>query len=923
MDKALLCVSASAGSGKTYKLVWRYIELLFLGAKPSSILTLTFTKKAAKEMEERIIKEIQSIYRHRNDDNFIKKVESNIDNNGILVKQIQERISFIYQSFLKEDLKITTIDAFFQKILRSLCWYVGVEYDFKIKQDNLEVITENFLKLLSNEESKEVLELCYEKREQGLQSVLRLCEFLDFFKEMLDESLFVSSIFKGDYEQEALAYARGIQESYYAQKGELHEQLKFDDFMTLLSKCETWILKENLREYRGFSKILFNDEDFIGLKKAISGVFLEQETLYLQRFYKVFKVYLKAKEQYYAENNLLSFNAVSSKVYKLLSNKNFPKDFLYFRLDSVISHILIDEFQDTSILQYEILKPLIEEIKAGIGSRQFLRSFFYVGDIKQSIYRFRGGNPELFKIASKQMQQENMKKNYRSARHIVEFVNATFDGKIEGFIPQIPMIEKEGYVRVCGCEVLEEEVYLSIVKMLEYGVNPSDITLLVFDNKSVVELATFLQERGLRVVMDTSTKLIFHNEVRALIQFLKFLDTKNPMFQKEFFMLLGLEEESLEEFLKTVNNPINNPAEILLSLMQKFGIASLSAKRFLEVALEFATIKELLDGVETLQEEIVSSDFSGIRIMTIHKSKGLEFENVFIIDRKSSRNAISNGLFFDFGDDGVSIKRIFKYDNHKRSAIRMSLDENYKDAFLKEKDLAKKDLKNQLYVALTRAKQTMQIFYGLKNSQSAFEEIGLKDEERGEFIKSLEPTNSKIVIPESAFEYPHRAMLENLGRQEQIQVAQKEALQGDIQALSFGIALHFAMEQKLKNHLEDALLLEILRNKEGFYLSQKSLQEILKKCNLLLKNHQFNEILQKGSVKCEVSFLSNGRQKRLDLLVENEEEAFIIDYKSGQPNSAYEIQMREYMQSVTMILKKRVYGYIFYTQDSGRLVKIV
>ncbi|MDE5602963.1 MAG: UvrD-helicase domain-containing protein, partial [Helicobacter sp.] len=496
------------------------------------------------------------------------------------------------------------------------------------------------------------------------------------------------------------------------------------------------------------------------------------------------------------------------------------------RLDSVISHILIDEFQDTSILQYEILKPLIEEIKAGIGSREFLRSFFYVGDIKQSIYRFRGGNPQLFKIASKQMQQENMTKNYRSARHIVEFVNATFEGKIEGFIPQIPMIEEEGYVRVCGCEKLEEEVYLSIVKMLEYGVNPSDITLLVFDNKSVVEFAVFLQERGLRVVMDTSTKLIFHNEVRALIQFLKFLDTKNPMFKKEFFMLLSLEEENLEELLKT----INNPAEILLSLMQKFGIASLSAKRFLEVALKFSSIKELLDRVESLQEEIVSSDFSGIRIMTIHKSKGLEFENVLVIDRKSSKNTIFNGLFFDFREDGISIKRIFKYDNHKRSAIRMSLDENYKEALLKEKDLAKKDLKNQLYVALTRAKRTIQIFYALKNLQSAFEEIGLKNEERGEFIQTLESTIQQIP-KEVPFVPVYQAMLENLGRQEQMQVAQKEMLQGDIRALSFGTALHFAMEQKLKNHLEDSLLLEILRNKEGFYLSQKSLQQILDKCN--------------------------------------------------------------------------------------------
>ena len=120
MDSALLCLNASAGSGKTYRLVLRYLELLFLGAKPSEILTLTFTKKAAKEMEERIAKSIGEIYQHRNDRDYINKLEciSIKDKNDF--GKLQEKIHQIYHSFLKEDLKITTIDSFFQRIRTSI-----------------------------------------------------------------------------------------------------------------------------------------------------------------------------------------------------------------------------------------------------------------------------------------------------------------------------------------------------------------------------------------------------------------------------------------------------------------------------------------------------------------------------------------------------------------------------------------------------------------------------------------------------------------------------------------------------------------------------------------------------------------------------------------------------------------------------------
>ncbi|MDY5616824.1 MAG: RecB-like helicase [Helicobacter sp.] len=917
MENALLCLNASAGSGKTYRLVSRYLELLFLGAKPSEILTLTFTKKAAKEMEERIVKSIQEIYQRKNDREYIKQLEFISIND---LKGIEQKIVKIYYEFLREDLKITTIDSFFQRILKSFCWYVGVENNFEIQNEDFEAITEIFLELLSDEAFERIVLFCAQGR-KSIDSVLSLCSFLDSFKEMLKKGFFVYEAQKGDKEQ-AMEYAYRLQREYKKSKGESESKtsnpMDFSDFNSLLHKGKTWLTKEKITDFRGFGKIPFDERDFESLKEALLGVYLDEESQYLRNLYEIFQVYLEAKEKYYKQSNTLSFNAVTSKVYELLLQKNFDKEFLYFRLDSTISHILIDEFQDTSILQYEILKPMIDEIKSGKGVKEFLRSFFYVGDIKQSIYRFRGGNPNLFKIAADGMKQESLQKNYRSAKNLVEFVNEVFSNKIDGFVSQEANSHQEGFVRVVKNESDKEEISKCLRELLELGAKEEEIAILLFDNDWVVELAEYLETSGFKVVMDTSAKLVFHNEVRALIEFLKYLDSKNPLFCEEFFMLLGLEKEPLDRYFEILENP---PAVILLQVMQSFKISSLSAKKFLEYALGFASVGELLEKVESLQADIVSSECSGIRLMTIHKSKGLEFNHVLVIDDNKARSRYNN-VFFEFKENGVEIQRVFQ----KSNDLRKSLDKTYQKAIFKEEILKEKDLKNQLYVALTRAKNTMHIM--LLSEKGRFDSLELENLQRGDLKKALQEVKEATNLPkkeEQVFfeEASYKKSLVSLGTQKKMQVIQKEVQEGKIQGIYYGVALHFVMEQKIKNNLDNSVLLEILCNKMGFLMERESLKNVIKHCKKILKNSHFIEILAKGKVKCEIPFLSNGRQKRLDLLVIGENEAFVIDYKSGAQRESYATQVLEYMQSVGEILQKPVRGFVFYTEGEGRLVEVI
>lgn len=935
LDSNFLYFSASAGSGKTHQLIKHYLCLLLKGAKPSSILALTFTKKAAKEMEDRIIQSIDGLYRNKSNKEYIKNLElfSIKDNSKEEWDRITHDIHRVYWEFLHQELNITTIDAFFQKILKNFCWYVGVEHDFTIQNEDLESIGEIFLQLLGEAEYQTLLDSCFYER-QNLDSILRLCKHLDAFKESFKEELFVKNsteFLQEDFEKSAMEYARKIQSAYI---NNMHKQtncLKFDNFKELLHKGKTWLTKASLQEYRDFAKVpfdQFDQEDFINLKTCVKQALEQKEQRYLHALYCVFKVFLEAKERYYKDNNALSFDAVSSKVYTLLREDCIGKEFLYFRLDSTLSHIVIDEFQDTSNLQYSILEPLIDEIKAGKGQKNFARSFFYVGDVKQSIYRFRGGNPKLFEIASTGMEHKELAYNYRSAKHIVTFVNMHFKDKIENCIQQIPKSPNAGFVSVKSYE--KETLYEGVLEVLEkfknLNVKEDSITLLVFNNEAIVELAELLKAANYKVVIDTSAQLINHNEVRALLELLEYITTKNPIHKHAFSMLIGIElNPALEAFLQNIQN-IKSPAKLILKVMEHYHIASLSAKKFLESILEYSSIEELLNDIEKRSLDIASSDFSGIRIMTIHKSKGLEFENVLVIDKIQRNSTQRSKVFFAFDKQGIQINRVFQYSDQDSDKVRKSLDCAYSHALEEQEKQEKQDLTHQLYVALTRAKTTMHILK-LKED-SAFEKLALEDSTLGDFSSSQNnsPQPPKG-IEEHAAMIPNRLSLKNHGRQREFQTTNTALnfIDQNPKNTYYGIALHCVLEHKLKLAIKDALLLEILKNQFGFYLNFEELEEIIKRGNLVLNNKSFIEILAKGKVECEVSFLSNGRQKRLDLLVIGEDCAWIVDYKSGKPHQSHAEQIRAYMESIRKILSKETYGYVFYTQaeQEGKLVQIV
>ena len=158
---------------------------------------------------------------------------------------------------------------------------------------------------------------------------------------------------------------------------------------------KSWIVKDSL-EYWVFKKCFTPEMDTYLkiIQEAVKNHHCAKEQNFFYALFELLGIYEKSKKALYMDDSELSFSDVTSLVFHILREIE-DSEFLYFRLDAQIEHMLLDEFQDTSIVQYEILKPLINEITSGNGIFEN-GSFFFVGDVKQSIYRFRGGVSALF-----------------------------------------------------------------------------------------------------------------------------------------------------------------------------------------------------------------------------------------------------------------------------------------------------------------------------------------------------------------------------------------------------------------------------------------------------------------------------------------------------------------------------------------------
>lgn len=907
--KNYLALKASAGSGKTFALTVRYICLLLLGAKPNEILTLTFTNKAANEMSERIYKTLLTL---GDDEAYLNAIENEVN---LSKQEILGKKNILIKQFSNANLSIFTIDKFVNKILREFCGYIGISDDFEIKNDDIEKLSYEFLKSLNEKDFQTLIDLSfYEKKKfnsifELFKTILEKNEDIEVIN--IDASLI--ELQKENILKEAFKIKESILSCANASNS-AKNAVDFETFEDLFGR--TWLEKENFEDYSYFKKCAneSNKNDFFKLKEELSIYYKIRAGFSLN---KIFEVYLKFRDfkfEFNKNKNYLEFNDISNLVYDLLSTK-IDKDFLYFRLDSNYSHILIDEFQDTSLLQYKILEPLIDEILSGDVTK--FKTFFYVGDTKQSIYRFRGGKRELFDYVAntnKILEVEVLNTNYRSCENVINFVNELFLNLPNYEYFKQESVRANGYVEVIKDTNLEEEekfvnIAEKIEELLNNGVNFNDIAILTYTNDDVLSLYYYLKQKfpSIKISTEMTSKLINQQNVKAVINAIKYIYFKEEIYKENLNAIIG------NKLLTTLDLEINldekSVQEVIKELSKKLKIIDENIIKLIEVSSSFNNIVDFVYEIDKLEAIMENSESKGLQILTIFKSKGLEFHTVILLDRIKRKNVDKSSLLFDY--ENLELKNIF----YKIKGYE-NFNEDYKKAIDKEKKLSLEDEINILYVAMTRAKNNMIIFK--KEKSSVFDILNMNVFKIGKIINSsnlVKNIEEKSIISYSPL---------NLGTQEKQIVKEKELKENHLHSRYFGLATHYCLEMLNNFSFNDLkYTLNLARTRFSNYLSDKDFTDIENRLAHLINNDFFKFLITNSVLTSEQSLIYKEELKIIDLLIFKDDTYYILDYKTTKEelDEEHKNQVLYYKEAIKEIFKtSNVKSYLVYLKMDNCLM---
>lgn len=800
-------IAASAGSGKTFQLAHRYIQLLANGVKPDQIVALTFSRKAAGEIFDSIVR-------------YLCQAASSPEQAGETAERIGKR-GFVQGDFLKllrnlmdglHRLHVGTLDSFTVGIIRTFPMELGIPTNFQML-DNEGAEARNA--------RQEVLDRIFAVRQadDGTQR-----EFLEAFKQAtfgqeeksLERSL---DTFIGDYRKhyqilpsadfwgkESIIWPEGslwlkptadVASAAAALRSSLgmsnlpkrlsNGLARFADFASSYSESAMW--DDNLSKGVVFQALLESGERLrqgeivLQYGKSESTLSAEQgESIFtllshvvsielrnaLKKTRGIYQV-LEQYEQFYdyivrrqgrltftdAQYLLTAANSYSGG--SLLSRMPDEDTRLYidYRLDCKLDHWLLDEFQDTSDLQWEVLRNLVDEILQDTSGR---RSFFYVGDVKQAIYGWRGGNSRLFGSILEQygsrIQQSQLSTTFRSCKPVVDTVNRVFSNLPEDELPigAAAEWEKVWQVHQCQKDVVPKHGYVSLLEppCENGGVKPEDdgrynvvahllreidplsrglsVAILVRTNKCGKEIVDFLRRscQDMNIIHEGRAAIKDNPVVSLLLSLVKF--SAHP---GDTLAWRHLEMSPLRDYFDRKQLNRNNLPLALLWGIQNYGFRALirnwgarldeahpldafgrkRLKDLINAAGEFdesgsRNCNDFLHFIDSYElHELASED--AIRVMTIHQSKGLGFDIVILPDLQNGTMTGGGQIDFVTARDPLTSHPLWALKMPRRLIAQS-------DPVLAEQvkvsdETACFDALCLLYVALTRARQGLYI----------------------------------------------------------------------------------------------------------------------------------------------------------------------------------------------------------------------
>jgi len=584
MDKPLKIVNASAGSGKTYTLVQEYLRIILHDKNPfkfRSILAMTFTNKAANEMKSRILDGLIQLAKPEyekteKDFGFLKDTAKNL---GIGPKIIEERAQKILNQILHNysAFSIMTIDKFTHRIIRTFAKDLNISVDFDVELDIKTLrknVTDQLFDQIGRDEDLTSLMMRYARtnlnqdkswnfsnqvfefsdllfKEDAIKSIglLRKLSSEDFLKvqeELQKENAkIVASIENNANEALDLVKSKGLSSDDFAGKSNsilsFFKRISKGDYKKASDtnyknvQAGNWAHPSSssigaVEQIAPLLEKYFNQIDQL-LEGAQKQLILNKEILKNLNNLSLLNHLLSLVEGIKDEQNILLISDFYKKISDIIINEKIP--FIYERMGNRYEHFLLDEFQDTSQLQWINMIPLIHNSLSS-GNTNLI-----VGDGKQAIYRWRGGEVEQFtnlpnhihnpeNIASlKEAEQQfkdsgelfRLEKNFRSAPEIVDFNNKLFVELSKTLAPEIQYIYKDseqlpvkkfkGYIEALLQDAMEDEqqldyIYDVIQRSLEKGFQWKDICILVRTNRNGSKIADFLARKGIKVISPDS-----------------------------------------------------------------------------------------------------------------------------------------------------------------------------------------------------------------------------------------------------------------------------------------------------------------------------------------------------------------------------------------------------------------------------------
>ncbi len=1024
--KALHIYAASAGSGKTHRLVLEYLKILLSDAnyrqKFRHIVAMTFTNKAANEMKDRILQTLSGLAYSASANSKTKALQKDLlDETSLTEVQLQQRAAGALQGILHhyEDFNISTIDKFNLRLIRSFSRDLDLPADFEVVL-NEKLILDEVLDLLfarlgqpdAQELTHWMLSYSRTKVAEGeswdfKKSLLHFSEVLSKERNTKEVAQLLTNAYTPDSYKEFQEKAERVKADFLAECAAVHalaapfkganfktatEQKRIDAFV----EDPNWGLgkKEGSFYAPKFKEKL--EENFYELPSAVNNALLELETSYDQAL-GAFKLLETQRKNFY-DMALLQYVAQQTKalmsaqqqirisefnqlISQLVQGEQAP--YIYERLGIRYEHFLLDEFQDTSRLQWVNMIPLVLE------AISYERPNLIVGDAKQSIYRFNNGLAEQFVALPSlynpekdpQMAQNSARfeasaaknslvDNYRSAAHIVEFNNSLFKQLALALPPQHqdfyaslhqhPKSNKVGYVQIESLvndlpeALLHEKIRNTIQQVLLDGFRPCDICVLTETNKKGNAIALALTQVGMQVVSQDSLLLVSNPLVQLFILYLKKrAKPSNPTLGKRlaeaYLRAKGkFEVASYMSYFKTYEKEgkqvryfdenafytaefgseeaLFMPYEHLFDLLQKvaacFQINDTTepyVHHFFDVAFQYQLNRnaELLPFIEFIEQNKdklalqMPESTEAIRIMTIHKAKGLEFPvvlmpsldfSIIIYGMSKFLMQAGDGLAYSFPSDSIPEFRSFK-----------------------EKELAAiyLDKLNLLYVALTRPENRLYVWnhhkakgFGAQIHEQLLAHPGLTQPEEHVFVSGQAVPQVRTMEQKAKQEAENTKFYHPMALPDQLWYPSLVFRAPDLEPVPdqlFGLAFHRLMALCWSSSQVPAALQAALQ--EGA-IAQDQVAELSAAASRFW-NHVNAQKLEEGILEefNEQRIIADINQmKQPDKVWRKQNEVVVIDFKTGLRKDSHMKQIISYAALLEAIFKLPVRPFLYYTQ---------